>query len=148
MLMRQVSTSISNARFHSHRLLSPRTIDLHRWGLSKSVVALLRQDPDLLSRLNLARHQRAFSPKYRPTAIEIFHDDRCLIRSIEGQIIYSQVLPEKSIPTLVEVRFDGEIAMFLVNYELVVDRTIHTLPLVSLLGIDRPNLALNWNTNL
>jgi hypothetical protein len=131
-----------------------KPIDLERlairatthWGVPKSVMLLNRNDPDLLSRLEMARHQQAFSSKYRPKVIENFCDEMFMIRSVAGQIIYNQIMPGISIPTLLEVRFDGEIAMFLVNCELVIDRTTSTLPLATLLGVDKTNPTLNWNT--
>ncbi len=146
--------------FSRHRLLgsnyqtSRMESDLERlaihatthWGLSKSVMSFLRNDPDLLARLEVARHQRAFSSKYRPKVIEIFYDEMCMIRSVSGRIIYNRVMPGISIPMLLEVRFDGEIAMFLVNCEPAIDRTTSTLPLATLLGVDTTNPTWNWNT--
>ena len=109
-------------------------IDLHNWGVSKSVLALLCRDPELVSHLDLVRHKRLFSPKYRPTTIEVFYDDTCWIKSVNGQIIYREIPIEKSIPTQIEVRFDGEIAMFSIDSEMIVDRTVNSIPLLELLG--------------
>jgi hypothetical protein len=154
MPMNQAARSFPDHRFRWNYQTSRLAIAIERlairatahWGVSKSVMSLLRNDPDLLSRLEVARHQRAFSSKYRPTVIEIFYDEMCMIRSVDGQIIYNQVIPGTSIPTLLEVRFDGEIAMFLVDCEPVIDHTTSTLPLATLLGVDPTNPTLNWNT--
>jgi hypothetical protein len=148
MRMRQAARSLP------HHRLCRQEIDLERlairastdWGVSKSVMSLLRNDPELFARLDLARHQRPFSSKYRPTTIEIFYDEICLIRAIDDRIIYNQLMPELSIPTLVEVKFDGEMAMFLVNCEPVIDRTTSTLPLANLLRVNPSNPTSTWNT--
>jgi hypothetical protein len=154
MPMNQAARSFPDRRFRWNYQTSRLAIAIERlairstahWGVSKSVMSLLRNDPDLLSRLEVARHQRAFSSKYRPTVVEIVYDEMCMIRSVDGRIIYNQVMPGISIPTLLEVRFDGEIGMFLVNCEPVIDRTTSMLPLATLLGVDLDNPTLNWNT--
>jgi|GEM_PF-3512588 len=113
-------------RFHA--------IDINSWRLSKSVVALLRHDAELISRLDRVRHQRLFPPQYRPKTIEVFYDDTCWIKSVDGRIIYSEIPSGKSIPTTIEVRFDGEIAMFSIDSETIVDRTTSSVSLLELLG--------------
>jgi len=120
-------------RFHA--------IDINSWGLSKSVVALLRHDPELISRLDRVRHQRLFSPQYRPKTIEVFYDDTCWIKSVDGRIVYSEIPSDKSMPTSIEVRFDGEIAMFSIDSETIVDRTTSSVSLLELLGNNISTLA-------
>lgn len=109
-------------------------IDINSWGLSKSVVALVRYDPELISRLDRVRHQRVFSPQYRPKTIEVFYDDICWIKSVDGRIIYHDMSTQKTVPMAIEVRFDGEIAMFSINSETLVDRTNNSVSLLELLG--------------
>ncbi len=111
-------------------------INIRSWGLSKSVIGLLSRDPDLVSRLDRVRQCRLFSPKYQPNTIEVFYDDTCWIKSVDGRIIYHKILIKKFIPTVIEVRFDGEIAMFSIDSEMIVDRTVNSAPLLALLGTD------------
>ena len=109
-------------------------IDINSWGISKSVVALLHHDPELISQLDRLRHKRVFSLQYRPKTIEIFYDHTCWIKSVDGRIIYHQIPTKKSIPTQIEVRFDGEIAMFSIDSETIVDRTTGSVSLLDLLS--------------
>ena len=110
-----------------------QTIDINRWGLSKSVVALLRHDAESISRLDRVRHQRLFPPQYRPKTIEVFYDDACGIKSVDGRIIDDRIPSDKSIPTSIEVWFDGETAMFSIDSETIVDRTTSSVSLLDLL---------------
>ena len=109
-------------------------IDTRYWGLSKSVTSVLNCNPELLSRLDRVRHQGLFSPDYQPKIIEVFYDDICWIKSVSGQITYSKPPIDQYMPTLIEVRFDDEIAMFSIKLETVVDRTANLAPLLELLG--------------
>ena len=61
-------------------------IDINSWGISKSVVALVRCDPELISRLDRVRHKRLFSAQYRPKTIEVFYDDTCWIKSVDSGV--------------------------------------------------------------
>ena len=112
----------------------PHTIDINSWGLSKSVSALLRHDAELISRLDRVRHQRSFPPQYRPKTIEVFYDDVCWIKSVDGRVVHHEIPSDKSITTSIEVRFDGETAMFSIDSETIVDRTTGSVSLLELLG--------------
>lgn len=109
-------------------------VDTKHWGLSKSVISFLRCNPELLLRLDRVRHKGLFSADYQPRIIEVFYDDICWIKSVGGQITYSKLPIDQSMPTSIEVRFDDEIAMFSINLETVVDRTANLAPLLELIG--------------
>ena len=109
-------------------------IDINSWGLSKSVVALLCHNTELISRLDRLRRQRGFPSQYRPKKIEVFYDDACWIKSVDRRVTYHDLPISKSTPITIEVRFDGEIAMFSINSETIVDRTNNSVSLLELLG--------------
>ncbi len=108
-------------------------LDCKRWGLSKSVLELLSRDPELVSRLGRLRRHRSFPSTYRPQIIEVFYDNICWIKSIDGRIIYNQTGTDCEIPTFIEVWFDRELAMFSIDCEQIIDRTTNLSSLGELL---------------
>lgn len=109
-------------------------LDCKRWGISKSVLELLRRDPELVSRLGRVRCHRSFPPTYRSQIIEIFYDNICWIKSIDGRIIYNPTGTDRAMPTFIEVWFDRELAMFSIDSEQIIDRTTNLSSLGELLG--------------
>ncbi|MGB3548461.1 MAG: hypothetical protein WBA17_15920 [Saprospiraceae bacterium] len=66
--------------------------------------------------------------------IEILYDDMVYVRSERGCITYSRDCPRNYIPPFMEIRFDGQLAMFVIQGEMVVDRTGQMAALDELLG--------------
>lgn len=92
------------------------------WGLSPQAIALLSREPDILTGLAEDRLLPPLPPGYVPRLIEVLFDDLPYIRSESGVVTYLRQCRTDYKPAFVEYRFDGEIALFQVGSELVINR--------------------------
>lgn len=105
---------------------------LSQWGLSLQAIAVLSQHTELIGELAEERAKACFPPGYTPSIIEIFYDDILCMRYQQGQIEYPNLSPEQ--PPFMEVRFDDQMALFVVNSEVVVNRVVAMADLDRVLG--------------
>ncbi|MGB3614212.1 MAG: hypothetical protein WBA10_10495 [Elainellaceae cyanobacterium] len=108
--------------------------DFSSWNLSQSAIELLRREPEIASDLARERKRLPFPAGYRPAVIDILYDDLLYVRSEYGQITFLRDCPRNYIPPFMEIRFDDQMAMFVIRGEMVVDRTQNMAALDELLG--------------
>ena len=95
---------------------------LKAWKLSDAAIACLVPEREIVVDLVRARHQLPLPPGYVPTVIEVLFDDIPYIRSEHGRVVYIRPCRLDYQPPFVEYRFDGEMAVFQVGGEYVVNR--------------------------
>lgn len=105
---------------------------LSQWGLSFNAIAVLSQRSELLDELARERTKSCFPPGYTPSLIEIFFDDILCMHYQQGQISYPNPSPEH--PPFMEVRFDDQMALFVISDEIIVNRVVAIAQLDQLLG--------------
>lgn len=105
---------------------------LSQWGLSFNAIAVLSQHAELLDELARERTKSCFPSGYTPSLIEILFDDILCIRYQQGQISYPNPSPEQ--PPFMEVRFDDQMALFVINDEIIVNRVVAIAELDHVLG--------------
>jgi hypothetical protein len=117
--------------------------NLEDWSLSASAIALLTQEPEITSALKIARRKHPFPAGYTPAVVDVLFDDVLFIRSVgtkplpgehRGQIVFLRPCSPNYQPPFVEVRFDDQMALFLIQGEIVVNRTQAMAELDQLLG--------------
>ena len=121
------------------RTMTQTPPDFTSWNLSQSAIELLKQEPEIASDLARERKRLPFPAGYRPALIEILFDDLVFVRSEYGQITFLHDCRRNYIPPFMEIRFDEQMAMFVIQGEMVVDRTQHMAALDELLGRLEPN---------
>lgn len=104
------------------------------WNLSQSAIALLKREPEIAADVIIERQKPPFPAGYQPQVIEILYDDMVYVRSEQGRIRYVRDCPRNYIPPFMEIRFDGQMAVFIIQGEMVVDRTELMANLDQLLG--------------
>jgi hypothetical protein len=98
------------------------TIDLQIWGLSPQAQTLLSEEPELLQAIADARSKRPLPLNYIPVTIEVFFEDVLYLKAVEGVLVQvRECLPDYQ-PRFLEYRFDGEMALFQIGEETVVNR--------------------------
>lgn len=105
---------------------------LSQWGLSFQAIAVLSQHSELVEELARERTKPCFPPGYTPRTIEIFYDDILCMCYQQGQIDYPNLSPEQ--PPFMEVRFDDQMALFVINSEVIVNRVVAMAELDRVLG--------------
>ncbi|KAM3092515.1 hypothetical protein ACKFKG_22120 [Phormidesmis sp. 146-35] len=105
---------------------------LSQWGLSFHAITVLSKHSELIDELAEERAKACFPPGYTPSMIEIFYDDILCMRYQKGQISYPNPSPEHS--PFMEVRFDNQMALFVINDEVVVNRVVAIAQLDQVLG--------------
>jgi len=105
---------------------------LTHWGLSFQAITVLSQHSELVEELSRERTKPCFPPGYTPTTVEIFYDDILCMRYQQGQIDYPNLSPEQ--PPFMEVRFDDQMALFVVHSEVIVNRVVAMAELDQVLG--------------
>ncbi len=104
------------------------------WGLSPKAVASLLAAPELADEATKERSNPPFPAGYTPTTIELLYDDMLFVRSENGQVTYLRHCPENYDPPFFEMRFDDQMALFLVEGEVVINRAIEMVHLETVLG--------------
>jgi hypothetical protein len=112
--------------------------DIKNWDVSRSVMQFLLDDLEMIDWLKSERSKKPFPLHYRPAIIEVFYNGICQIISIHGQLTYFQPFPDKAICGSIEIKFDREVAMFIIQGEMVIDRTPSNIQLDRLLGTNLP----------
>jgi hypothetical protein len=92
------------------------------WGLSPTAVLLLSKETEILADLAQERSLPPLPPGYVPRLIEVLFDDLPYIRWQDGSLIYVRDCRQDYQPMFLEYRFDGEVAVFQVQGEYVVNR--------------------------
>jgi hypothetical protein len=92
------------------------------WGLSAAAVLLLSQEPEIVADLVRDRSLPPLPPGYVPRLVEVLFDDLPYIRWQDGSLIYVRDCRQDYQPMFVEYRFDGEMAVFQIQGEYVVNR--------------------------
>lgn len=114
--------------------------NISQWNLSQRAIELLRREPEISADLARERQKPPFPAGYRPALIEILYDDLLYVRSEAARITYLRDCPRNYIPPCMEIRFDNQMAIFVVQGEMVVDRTGYMAALDELLGrLDPPH---------
>jgi hypothetical protein len=113
--------------------MSP-ALNLEEWSLSTAAISLLTQEPEITSALVIARQRHPFPAGYTPTVVDVLFDDVLFIRSDRGHLVFLRPCSPHYQPPFVEVRFDDQMALFLIQGEVVVDRTQAMTELDQLLG--------------
>jgi type IV secretory pathway TraG/TraD family ATPase VirD4 len=96
--------------------------NIEEWELSPQAAAFLSREPEILASLAHDRLLPPLPPGYVPTTIEVLFDDIPYFSSEGGIITYLRDCCPDYEPVFVEYRFDGEIALFQVGGEYVVNR--------------------------
>jgi hypothetical protein len=104
------------------------------WGLSLKAVASLLAAPELADEATTERSSPPFPAGYTPTTIELLYDDMLFVRSENGQVTYLRHCPDNYEPSFFEMRFDDQMALFLVEGEVVINRAIEMVHLETVLG--------------
>ena len=104
------------------------------WGLSLKAVSRLLSAPELADEATKERSNPPFPAGYTPTTIELLYDDMLFVRSENGQVTYLRHCPENYDPPFFEMRFDDQMALFLVEGEVVINRAIEMVHLETVLG--------------
>ena len=115
-------------------LVMSKAPDLSGWQLSRTARMTLEREPEIAADLAIERQKPPFPAGYQPELIEILYDDVVYVRSERGQITYLRDCARNYIPPFMEIRFDGQMAMFVIQGEMVVDRTEQMAALDELLG--------------
>lgn len=115
-------------------VMSASPADIGQWGLSQRAVAVLREEPEIAADLAVERKKPPFPAGYQPEVIEILYSDLVYVRSERGRITYLRDCARNYIPPFMEIRFDDQLAMFVIQGEMVVDRTGQMAALDQLLG--------------
>jgi hypothetical protein len=92
------------------------------WGLSPAAVLLLSKEPEILADLVKERSLPPLPPGYVPRLVEVLFDDLPYIRWQDGSLTYVRDCRQDYQPMFVEYRFDGEMAVFQIQGEYVVNR--------------------------
>lgn len=108
--------------------------DIGQWGLSQRAVAVLREEPEIAADLAVERRKPPFPAGYQPEVIEILYSDLVYVRSERGRITLLRDCARNYIPPFMEICFDDQLAMFVIQGEMVVDRTGQMAALDELLG--------------
>ncbi|MCU0548442.1 MAG: hypothetical protein MUC48_03755 [Leptolyngbya sp. Prado105] len=108
---------------------------LQEWELSEAAIAVLAKEPEIVVELIRARHLPLLPPGYVPTVVELLFDDIPYVRSEKGQLVYLRYCEPDYQPPFVEYRFDGEMAVFQVNGEYVVNRAEGMAQAIALQGL-------------
>ncbi|MBN8564872.1 MAG: hypothetical protein J0L70_30525 [Leptolyngbya sp. UWPOB_LEPTO1] len=111
--------------------LNPDSL-LSQWGLSFNAIAVLSQHSELVDELSKERTKPYFPAGYTPSLIEIFCDDVLCVRYQQGQIAYPNLSPQHF--PFMEVRFDDQMALFVIDGEIVVNRVVAMAELDQVLG--------------
>lgn len=114
--------------------MSSKPPDIENWNLSQSAIELLRRYPEIAADLAIERQKLPFPAGYRPDLIEILYEDLVYVRSEQGRITFLRDCPRNYIPPFMEIRFDDQLAMFVIQGEMVVDHTEQMAALDELLG--------------
>jgi hypothetical protein len=109
-------------------------LNLEEWSLSTTAIAFLEQEPEIAADLAVERQKLSFPAGYTPTVVDILFDDVLFVRSDRGQLVFLRECPANYQPPFVEVRFDDQTALFLIQGEIIVDRTQAMVSLDVLLG--------------
>ena len=115
-------------------VMSKASPDIHSWNLSRNAIETLLQESEIAAALALEREKLPFPAGYQPDIIEILYSDLVYVRSERGRITYLRDCPRDYIPPFMEIRFDDQLAMFVIQGEMVVDRTGQMAALDQLLG--------------
>jgi hypothetical protein len=113
---------------------SPMSTPLQDWGLSPKAIARLLAVPELADEAVRERVNPPFPAGYTPTTIELLYDDMLFVRSEKGRVTYLRQCPENYNPPFFEMRFDDQMALFLVEGEVVINRAIEMVHLETVLG--------------
>jgi hypothetical protein len=108
---------------------------LKAWKLSDVAIARLAPEREIVADLVMARQQPPLPPGYVPTVIEVLFDDIPYIRSEHGRVVYIRPCRLDYQPPFVEYRFDGEMAVFQVGGEYVVNRAERIAETIALQGL-------------
>jgi hypothetical protein len=95
---------------------------LQKWALCANSIAVLSKEPEIVADLVIARSLPQLPPAYVPNIIEVLFDDVPYMRAENGTLTYVRQCDPGYQPPFVEYRFDGEIALFQVGQEYVVNR--------------------------
>lgn len=105
---------------------------LSKWQLSFRAIVTLSQYPELVLELASERTKAPFPPAYTPSTVEVFYDDVLCVRYQNGLIYYPNAFSAD--PPFVEIRFDDQMALFVIEGEIVVDRVKAMADLDEMLG--------------
>jgi hypothetical protein len=108
---------------------------LQEWNLSEAAISVLAKEPEIVTELIRARHLPLLPPGYVPTVVELLFDDIPYVRSEKGQLVYLRYCEPDYQPPFVEYRFDGEMAVFQVGGEYVVNRAEGMAQAIALQGL-------------
>lgn len=95
---------------------------LQEWSLSEDSIVVLLKEPEIVADLVIARSLPQLPPGYIPSIIEVLFDDVPYIRAENGVLTYVRECVPGYQPPFIEYRFDGEVAVFQVGQEYVVNR--------------------------
>ncbi|MGG6269003.1 hypothetical protein ACQ4M3_30725 [Leptolyngbya sp. AN03gr2] len=108
---------------------------LQEWELSEAAISVLAKESEIVAELIRARHLPLLPPGYVPTVVELLFDDIPYVRSEKGQVVYLRHCEPDYQPPFVEYRFDGQMAVFQVGGECVVNRVEGMAQAIALQGL-------------
>ncbi len=92
------------------------------WHVQLETYRILHQDHEIVQSIAEARSQPPFPEDYQPKRLDILFEDQIYVTRIGDKYTHYKHWKEKTHPKFVEIRFDGECALFSVRGEVLVDR--------------------------
>lgn len=93
------------------------------WGLSKETIKVLVEEPEIVDYLAKKRYLPSFPVDYEPLSLEVRLDDATYYYQECGKLPYIRPSSSDYNPAFSEYLVDGEILVFKVGRELVIDRS-------------------------
>lgn len=103
---------------------------LQSWNISSEAIASLSLRPNLVRHLAEVRSLPAFPADYQPQCHELLYEDLVYIRIVSGATPYLRSCLSDYHPAFWEVDLDGQLGIFVMGNEVIVDRTVNLDPQV------------------
>lgn len=97
----------------------------------------LKDEPKIIAYLEESLQKPSFKSDYVPRKMDILYDDILFISYRAGQVPYLRAMPENFVIPFTEIRFDDEIALFMIRGKILIDRTREMAQIDALLAFPR-----------
>ncbi len=101
---------------------------------SAHAIALLDREPEILQYLIEVQDKGSFPKEYQPRRIDYLFDDILFASFVNGVNRLNSDCPSGYQPQFMEIRFDGELALFTIQGEVILDRVQQMANLSEILG--------------
>jgi hypothetical protein len=103
---------------------------LQSWNISNEAISSLSLRPNLVRHLEEVRSQPPFPIGYQPQCHELLYEDLVYVRIAVGSTPYLRSSLNDYRPAFWEVALDGQLGIFVMGNEVIVDRTVNLDPQV------------------